>query len=558
MRIDCLKYEWANGTEDIDINFFSDVTPTFIETIDLFDYYKDETMSEIEYSFEDIDSDNTLYVKTSNLSFDCINDNLENGTLLFDFFEVYESNKYLKWKLNYYNDDDELIYSGIIYKDGVSIESVEDKILRIVCIGYEKEFKDYFINVELTSDNYGWFSSGFTGLEFSTVADILRSQFSNVNFSMSFLYDKLYLMCNNPYTFAPATVSGNQAWEFDGAPTDVMHLKTGYNCFLQDRINKFTFISSLLIPMGWIWYYYLGRMIIQERATTDYDVLEIDCRETEVSQSLSHRYNQFQVDAVIILAGSYFDNGQNVTNFGTNGSAFHVPNNRDLTGQTAFCYSNGTEDLNKSRPFKQLRVVNSNQYQFRHDGGYTFRNVFLRDEYNVNLKEIFLIRRTADPVYEYTQKTFPYSVNKSVTLVPYVNSRDNSGGLDINNRTAATGAYYGWGNFYYAANLPVTNSMAFYSGTVADGVFRSVNGVYRNYEAYSQTEEFTKNFKKFLKTNDEVIIEIQVKQLITNPLQTIHLTNYQDANLDDKYFSIIKLSFHPIDEISTLTLQMIQ
>ena len=95
MRIDCLKYEWVRGTEDIDINFFSDVSPTLIETIDLYDYYIDETMSEIEYSFEDVDSDNTLYVKTSNLSFNCINDNLTNSTLLFDFFEVYESNKYL-------------------------------------------------------------------------------------------------------------------------------------------------------------------------------------------------------------------------------------------------------------------------------------------------------------------------------------------------------------------------------------------------------------------------------------------------------------------------------
>jgi len=495
MRIDCLKYEWANGTEDININFFSSVTPTLIETIDLFEYYIDETMSEIEYSFEDVDSDNTLYVKTSNLSFSCINDNLQDSTLLFDFFEVYESNKYLKWKLNYYDDNDSLIYSGIIYKDGVTVESVEDKILNIVCIGYEKEFKEFYSNIPITSDNSGWGYSGFTGLDFTTVADILTSQFSNVTFSMAFIYSNLYIIASKPYTFAPATISGNQPWEFDGSPTDVMHLKTGYDSFVNDGINKFTFLNSLLIPMGWIWYYYLNKLIIQERAATDYAVLDINCSEVEVSQSLSHRYNQFQVDSVVILTGSYFDNGQNVTDFGTNGSAFHVPNNHDLTGQTAVCYSNGVEDSNKARPFKQLRVVNSNQYQFRHDGGYTFRNMAYRDEYNINLKEIFLIRRTAHPVYEYTQKTFPYSVHKSITLLPYVNSRDNSGGLDINNRVAADGAYYGWGNFYYAANLPVTNSMAFYSGTVADAVFRSVNGVYQNYEAYTQTPTFKRNFK---------------------------------------------------------------
>jgi len=404
----------------------------------------------------------------------------------------------------------------------------------------------------------GWWNSGFTGLEFTTLTDVLTSQFLHVNFSMQFIYDNLYIIANNPYTFSPATISGNQPWEFEGGATDVMHIKTGWNCFLYDHVSKFQFIDSLLLPMGWIWFFYLGRMIIQERAATDYDVLDIDCSEVEVSQSLKHNYNQFQVDNVLIRSGRYFDNGQNVSGYGTNGSAFHVPDNRDLTGETVFTYSRTIDSLNKVRPFKQLRVVNSNQYQFRHDSGYTFRNFVYQDQYNINLKQIFLIRRTAEPVYEFSKSTYSYDAHKSIILNPYVNSQDNSGGLDINNRTAATGGYYGWGNFLYAANLPVTNSMALYNGTVADAVFRSVNGVYRNYEAHTQTPEFEKNFKKFLKTNDELIIEIEVKQLITNPLQTIHLTNYQDANLEDKYFSIIRLSFHPIDKISVLTLQLIQ
>src|SRR6188768_3653306 len=128
MRLECIKYEWLLNTADIDINFFSDVTPIPITTIDLADYYIDGTMGDVEYTFEDITSENTLAVEASALSFNCIDDNYSSVNLI-DFFECFESNKYLKWKLNYYDDNDELIYSGIIYKDGITISAIEEKVL---------------------------------------------------------------------------------------------------------------------------------------------------------------------------------------------------------------------------------------------------------------------------------------------------------------------------------------------------------------------------------------------------------------------------------------------
>lgn len=565
MRIDCLKYEWVRGTEDITINFFSGVAPTLIETIDLYDYYVDETMSEIEYSFEDVDSDNTLYVKTSNLSFSCINDNLEGGTLLFDFFEVYESNKYLKWKLNYYDDNDSLIYSGIIYKDGVSVESVEDNILNIVCIGYEKEFKEYFAKDPLKA----WdvepviqsFSSGVNGLTYLSLRDSILKNFTNVDFnffSNFYHFINTYLCSEKPFTYQQNIATDPFYIKFKD-DYNVLHLKTGYSSYVLDKVNKFTWFDSFIKPMGWIWYFYLNKLIIQERATTDYDVLDIDCSEAEVSQSLSHRYNQFQVNNVVIMDGSYFDLGYNRTaalSLFSVLSTNHGNLSHNLGGDSAIVYSDINFYSNKVRPFRALRINSDNHYGFTYYDHEFTRNIGL-NEYTVDFINVSISHTSP---YTITDTIINYNGFKTLILRPYVNSRDNSGGIDAHNRLADTGAYYGRGNFFLAANAPMTEHQGFYNGSAANSLFRydADLELYINYEQHVRTEAFTKNFKKFLKTNDEVIIEIQVKQLITNPLQTIHLTNYQDANLEDKYFSIIRLSFHPIDEISTLTLQMIQ
>lgn len=568
MRLECIKYKWDTGTEDININFFSDVEPTLLETLDLYDYYVDETMSEIEYSFEDIDTDNTLYLKTSSLQFKCYDANV-----LIDFFECYNANKYYKWKLNYY-EDDTLLYSGVIYKDGVSLESVEDKILSVIVIGYEREFKDYFSNKPLRAWDetpvINSYSSGIPGLLYLSLRDCLIKNFTNVafNFYSDFYhFINTYICAERPFTYLQDIDSDPYFIKFKDYD-NVLHLKTGYTCYVYDKINSYTWLDSFLKPMGWMWFYYLDKMVIQERAAVDYDVLEIDCEEVEVSQSLKHNYNQFQVDNVVIEDGKYFDAGSDRSNinscFSVNdrarGEAPESPHvTHSLTGNTAIVFSNGSEYINQVRPFRSMRYYAPHNYQLRPEN-HTFTRLNQLDEYNITVDKTFLYRLTLEDLFTFNETKLNYNAKKTLNIKPYINSDDNSGGIDINNVRAQTGAYYGRGNFFKAANLPVTNSHGFYNGSAANSLFRYDGDTqeYVNYEMYAQTDKFRKNFKKFLKTNDEIIIQIEVGQLITNPLQTVHLSNYQDANLNDKYFSIIKLSFHPIDKISTLTLQMIQ
>lgn len=563
MRLECLKYKWDTGTEDIDINFFSDVEPTALGSYDLYDYYVDETMSEVEYSFEDVDNDNTLYLKTSNLQFKCYDD-----SILIDFFECYTSSKYFKWKLNYY-EDDTLVYSGVIYKDGVSIESVEDKILSVIVIGYEREFKERYQNVPLVDNTeFHTTPSGVAGLKYHNLGNAIYHNFLNVDFK--FLHEPLHFL--NSYRLAEKPFTYMQDFPGDPAYTkfkdysNVLHLKTGYLCYKYDNINSYTWLDSILKPMGWIWYYYLSQLVIQERAATDYAILEIDCEEVEVSQSLKHNYNQFQVDNVIIEDGKYFDGGSDRSNintcFSVNDRARGVPASDHVThtlaGNTAILLADGSEYVNQVRPFRAIRYYAPHNYQLRPEN-HTFTRLEHFDEYNITVNKTYLYRLTLEDLFTFDETKLNYNSKKTLSIKPYINSDDNSGGLDVNNVLADTGAYYGKGNFFKAANLPVTNTQGFYNGSAANSIFSfdADTLLYINYEMYAQSDKFKRNFKKFLKTNDEVIIQIEVKQLITNPLQTIRLVNYQDADFTDKTFSIINLSFHPIDKISTLTLQMI-
>jgi len=557
MRLECLKYKWDNTTEDININFFSDVTPTLLESIDLYDYYQDETMSEIEYSFEDVESDNTLYVKASNFTFNCYDDGV-----LFDFFEIFNANKFFKWKLNYY-EDDTLIYSGIIYKDGVNVNSLEDKILSVITLGYEKEFKDFFSNVQLGSSAEFEATSGvgtnpfpaLQGLRFYRARSFFPNLFPNVVFQG---WNKLDHWLNYHYVAELAyTYSPNTNFYDYG---NVIHIKTGYDCFYLDGINKMTFFNSMLLGYGWIWYWYLNELVIQERAATDFDVLDIDCAEVEVSQSLTHRYNQFQVDNVIINNGEYYDSGLDRT---STTSCFCIFDNarpinassHNLSGSSNMVFSSNTSYSNRVRPFRSMNWNGGSLYLMDFRAHNLTRHISSDEFYVVDEKTSL---SGSGNSLDFTVSKFNYSTKKSLVLNPYTNSRDNSAGFDRNNARANNGAYYGNGNFYDAGTP--TNSQGLYNGSPANAiVYYDTNlNKYVNYEMYCQTDKFKRNFKKFLKTNDEIIIQIEVKQLITNPLQTVHLSNYQDANLEDKYFSIINLSFHPIDKISTLTLQMIQ
>jgi hypothetical protein len=225
----------------------------------------------------------------------------------------------------------------------------------------------------------------------------------------------------------------------------------------------------------------------------------------------------------------------------------------NLSGDTVYIYSNINKYINKSRPFRDLAIVDTNTYtttffnhNFAHKSADSTKDYYAVEE--ISLDEV--------SPYNFTFTKYSYDRKKSLVLTPYINSQKNSGGFDRNNRSAETGAYYGKGNFFYDANQPLTASMGLYNGSVANSIFKFVDGQYENYEQYTQTDRFKKNFKKFLKTNDEVILKVDLKAVITDPQQRIQINNYPYADIDGKTFSIVGLNYNERNETTSLTLQM--
>ncbi len=535
MRIEVTKYYFYNN-EDKNINFFTGIS-TSGTSIDLYDYLEKDGMSNINYEFEGVDSENSIYVKCSNVTLTCKSD-IYNGTNLTDYFELYLQNKYIKFKANFYDEDDVLFYSGIIQTDGIEISDLRDDLLSITVLGYEKEFKEGFSNIPLldaSSLNYDLPPGtpfNITELYFYTAGRLIKYNFGNILDADSLAFLNNIFIAKNPYTLADNS-------RFEDYSTNTFHIRTGYKCFYQDEINRFAWFDSLCLSMGWVWFFHLGKLVIQERRDNDFDIYNIDYDSLIIRNSLTNRVEQFQCANVIIKSGEYFST--------------HTQPLFNLGG-TDTIYSNVNEYNNIVRPFRRLIFDGTNGYSLV-GINHTYRTNGSQTEYNyIYLSNLYT--GLPNPV---TGNDNTYDVKKTIIISPYITSRENSGGIDTENARANSGAYYGNGNFYYAAATEDTAGKILYTGHAGHSVvtYNSVTGKLQTYEFYSQSENFKANFKKFVKTNEDVILEIEVAELITNPLQRIHIDNFPYYDIDSKDFIIESLSFNYFDKTTILKIRMI-
>jgi len=535
MRIQVLRYNFA-GQEDKNINFFTGV-PYPSEQLDLYDYLLKDGMSEFSYEFEGVDTENSIYAKCSSINLSCAND-IYNGTKLSDFFHLYTQNKYIKCKVNFYDEDDILFYSGIIQRDGIEINDLRDDILNITVIGYEKEFKDGYSNVPLDDITNlgidlppGPYMS-IRGLYFHTAERLIKYLFGNIVSIKTGLFLKEYFVAANPYTFAGIS-------RFEDYVSDNFHLKTGYNNFYRDEASKFVWFESLCLSMGWVWYFYLGQLIITERRDNDFDIYNIDYDTKIIKNSLSNRIDQFQCSNVIIKSGEYFST--------------HTQPLFNLSG-TDTLYSNTNSYTNITRPYRRLLFDGNNGYSLV-GTNHIYRTNGMQDEWRYNYT---LNKYSGFPNPSYGNAN-SYDVKKSVIISPYIVTKDSAGGIDTENARTNTGAYYGNGNFYYEDSRQDTAGKILYTGHAGHSVVRynSETGKLQTYEFYSQSENFKANFKKFVKVDKDIILEIEVAELITNPLQRIHISNFPYRDFSARNFVIELLSFNYFKKTTTLKIRII-
>ena len=180
--------------------------------------------------------------------------------------------------------------------------------------------------------------------------------------------------------------------------------------------------------MGWVWFFHLGKLVIQERRDNDFDIYNIDYDSLIIRNSLTNRVEQFQCSNVIIKSGEYFST--------------HTQPLFNLGG-TDTIYSNVNEYNNIVRPFRRLIFDGTNGYSLV-GINHTYRTNGSQTEYNyIYLSNLYT--GLPNPV---TGNDNTYDVKKTIIISPYITSRENSGGIDTENARANSGAYYGNGNIW--------------------------------------------------------------------------------------------------------------
>lgn len=577
MRLLCKKYQWDSGTDTNDVNFYSSAVPSLIETIDLYDYLVKDSLSPFGYDPEAVDSENNLVIKASNVSFRLKNDisEIARVTKLQDFFEIYNVNDYIKFRFEFYEDDSaEMTFRGIIYKDGVTFNERSNDIIDATVLGYEKEFKDYYINQTLGSPDLWTGSTGsggnpieINGFKFFNLSYALRQIFPNIDFAFSYdltNFINKYYLAEKPFTYAADDPSDSTWFE---ELENFLHVKTGYSCYYLDGINKYDWFDSLLSSKGWVWYFKNGQMIIKQRAANEItDTTTIDFAEVGIEDSIKTEIVTNSFDTVIMENGRYFDNDNPNTGDLRNAGlliGFDIATGkaRDVSCSSRMVVSSNTYSNNQI-PFRNFWKQGSNDYTI---GGFPTHNYMdyagqQGSSHQFKKVSMTLSAGTGDQ-YSFSESSYSYNTGKTLTINPVINSVNNSGGVDRRNPRADTGAYYGQGNFFYAANQVNTNGHIYYNGNPGSSVFKyeANTNKYINYETECKRQQFKDNFKPLLKgsNNYRIIFEMEVKQLITDPAQNIIIDNYPYKDLSGKIFSIQKLSFDYINKTSQLTLLML-
>lgn len=526
MRLECIKYQWSESTEPEEINFFG-ATPTIIATIDLMNYLERHTLSDVEYTFENkTEKDNILYIEASSLRMNCRNLTRGQTIELKDFFEVYTSDNLIKWKLNYYDDNNILIYTGIIYKDGIKYPNPKATILNILTVGYEREFKEYYAQKPLVDmQGYGipvTFDFDPVGLEVYNLfgsPGIFKQNFPNVNFALTMSIHYKYLEWG--YTYAPSNSM---------IDINCFHAKCGYRNFADPGVNRFDFFNSLVLSMGWVWYFYLGKLYIKNR----YD-LTLGINTISANRFISHSVESSLLnrgDVIVIEDGQYYDT-----------SSIGI-----LAGRRAVFYSEKSPYYNIQRPMYSITYGSNGRYNNEY-GGWTTAKIIDENEYGMNIQKMTFGAVAPNPYsYPLSLENFRYAKNTYLRIAPIINSYDFTNGLDYHNPREHGGGRFGNGNFIRIANASISSAHMLYNGSPANGIIKREGNKYRNYESYCNTSEFRNNFKTLLRSSASVNIKVAIKELITNPFQNFQITDYSYSNnVSGKTFFLNKLGFNAHD-----------
>jgi len=557
LRIVLEKYSWANTTVINEVNFFGLTNPTLTQSLTVHNnlaksYLVKDSFGDVNYDFANVDENNSLYFSASSLSFQLLNA-IGQGEDLDSFFEIYTTDNYIKFKLFIYDDSEDLIYTAIISKDGVSYANREQSIISVLAVGYEKEFKEYYSNVKMVHpdsiDNENSIKADIdlTGLNFKYLSTVIGILFERVSITFPSVAGAMWV-ADKPYIYSPLSVMSEN---------DLFECKSGLINFYNAGMTSYEYLNFMCLSMGWIWFFYLDRLIIRPAYDVASPELVIDYNETFLEHSIENTVLDFTRENIVIECGEYYSN-QDPDHVTTYRYDFPLQINLNATstfytgGQKNIVYSLNNNDTTEINCYRSLLFESGNFY-FPNFNNHTSKVYDSSDRYFRYYKSFYT---TGTGYMSATTTYYNYSVNNSIVINTGVTGRNNGSYLDTTNARGSTGRYYGNGNSLATTNA-ITDVEIGYTGSVGESVIYKdiATGKYYNYDNLMKFDFMKKNFLTYVSNNINVLLGLRIKALITNPLQVPKLLNYVYANINNIKMTITQLGYNIFSKLTNIRVQ---
>lgn len=566
MKIICSKYNFANTVEYSEISPFSDERETTRDSIDLYPYLLQNGLSQISIPKKEIDENNSMYIEAGNVTLSLTNTLSGYGdvnnylnlseTLLTDFFGYYTTDRAYT-KVDIYDNDDNNLFTGVIRKQDIAFDERSSEVMNIIVRSIDKEFADYYSNKPLISfpeiPNYQFTGIAYAGLNFAYASDVIKRNFLKVTFNFQsdithFLYD--YIVAGKPYIFFP------QNNLVQGAGTTLI-LKTGYDSFHYDVCSAYTYFNSMLLSMGWKWYFKGGICHIEKLADNDRQIHTID-----YADILSHGINnelKAPITAVNIDNGEYYGNISDEIQ--TESRAMNLlsedGNYYYLGGRSQIVYSSQGEfyQINEERPFRQLNWLVSQSRYGRVFFGWDFHTEKSDDNVSDKLRVRNYFGLDSGWTFQYLVKN--YVLNNTLRFFPHIPSTENSAVLNLELARTTNSAYYGNGNAHPATyGVGSLNAGVYYRGNAGSGMLKYDLATlkYTPYDYYVKTPEFQANMETYITKDLADRINITVDGIISDFDKNYQISNYPYANYQSKVWTYEDVTFDILNNTTSLKL----
>jgi len=523
IKILCQGWQF-DTTDEAEANFFSGVDKSAVtDEIDLVDFCLASNNLKIKRTFNTTDKGyngrNNLFFESSNVDLK-LSDlqtgcGLESSVTISSFFSLYDDTRFIKYKVRILNSGT-LIWQGVIYQEGIEktfSDTNDNEVLSILALGWETEFKEYFSNKPLPIWNTNEWANWYSPEAFYYTAPGGTAGWETQKGRTFWGWFSVLI---NGFVSVPTNLqnwyASKNGWLHNKGSYQNWFVKSGYDRMWTEE-SIYGFMEKVCNAMGWHWFFRTDAVgqysfTVKSRGgavgLSTYSIPYEDFMRWQVTK----HPKIITYDHVIILDGNFvggnlgFPEGYSVPQVGEEHRGERMIIISDKLGVEN--YSNHWDNIDGT--------AGSGGYVLQRNSGYLFCKYAGETDEDFNII-----------VYTKDGTTKNHSLPKSKIL--FANGGDSG--------QFYTGCYVGsnTSNFLWETGLvgtPMTHEMLLFKGCYGSMMFQVSGTNLTNYQSYARTTEFKNNFRPFLNTRLNRSVTIRVKDLITDPLQYITVTGYNE------------------------------